>query len=96
MDGTYAECIKNLHQSQYEALPEELKYHRAYSASELLEKELGGEILSKAEQVFISIYGNQNEVHQVESYKKKQILEQDFSTYLDIIGLSDREEKKLC
>ena len=83
--------IEELHQAQYDALPPELKYDGALSVDELLGKELNGEPLSKAEKVYVSIYGNQNEVYQVESYKKKQVLEQDFSAYLDTIGLLDRD-----
>lgn len=84
------EGISTLHQAQYDALPEELKYTGTMSATELLEKEKRGETLSEAEQAYIAIYGNQNERYQVESAKMKHGLEQEFSDYLETIGLSNR------
>jgi len=83
--------IEALHQTQYDSLPQELKYDGTLSINQLLEKEVKGEALSEAEKVFISIYGNQNEVYLAESLKKKQSVEQDFSVYLDAMGLSNRQ-----
>lgn len=82
--------IEKLHQKQYGELPEELKYKGAMSASELLEKERNGKALSKAERAYIAIYGNQNEIYQGEAMKRKSGLEQEFSEFLESLGLSDK------
>lgn len=82
---------ERLHQAQYNALPEELKYRGDSSVEELLEKELRGEPVTEAERAYIAIYGNQNDIYHVECQKRKQELEQDFSAYLESVGLSGKE-----
>lgn len=89
-EAANAEGINRLHQKQYEELPEELKYKGAMSASELLEEEKNGKILSEAEGAYIAIYGNQNEIYQEEVLKRKQGLEQEFADFLESMGLSDK------
>ncbi len=86
-DARNAAEISKLHQAQYEALPEELKYTGTQSAKELLEQEKQGRSVSEKEKVFIAIYGNQNDIYQVESLKRKQGLEQEFAAYLAANGL---------
>lgn len=90
-DARNAEEIRKLHQAQYDALPEELKYMGTLSAAELLEKEKSGEPLSDAEWAYVAIYGNQNDIYQVECLKMKQGLEQEFADYLESIGLSGKQ-----
>lgn len=90
-DAQNAEGIRRLHQAQYDALPEELKYQGASGAAELLEKEKNGGILSEAEKTYIAIYGNQNEIAEAENIKRKQGLEQEFSDFLESEGLSDKQ-----
>lgn len=85
-----AEGIDRLHQKQFEELPEELKYKGAMSASELLEEEKNGRNLSEAEAAYIAIYGNQNEIYEAEVLRRKQGLEEEFSEFLDSMGLSDK------
>ena len=82
---------EKLHQAQYDALSEELQYKGSMSVEELLEKEIQGEPVTEAERAYIAIYGNQNDIYQVECQKMKQGLEQEFSAYLKTIGLSDKE-----
>ena len=82
---------EKLHQAQYDALPEELKYKGSLTIEELLEKELQGKPMTEAERSYISIFGNQNDIYQVECQKRKQELEQEFSSYLESIGLSGKE-----
>ena len=86
-----AEEIMKLHQAQYSALPEELQYKGNSSAEELLEKELHGEHITEAEKKYIAIYGNQNDIYKVECQKRKQALEQEFSSYLETIGVLGKE-----
>ena len=90
MDAKNISGIQSLHQTQYNALPLELKYDGTLSVNELLENKLNGKALSEAEQAFLSIYGNQNEIYQVESQKMKQFVEQNFSAFLASVGLSDK------
>lgn len=80
-----------LHQAQYDALPEELKYKGDSSVEELLEKELREEPVTETERAYIAIYGNQNDIYPIECKKRKQGLEQEFSMYLESIGLLDKE-----
>ena len=61
---------EKLHQAQYNALPEELKYRGDSTMEELLEKELRGEPVTAAERAYIAIYGNQNEIYHVECQKR--------------------------
>ena len=82
---------EGLHQAQYNALPEELKYKGDSSVEELLKKELRGEPVTEAERAYIAIYGNQNDIYHVECQKRKQELEQEFSAYLESVGLSGKE-----
>ena len=82
---------EKLHQAQYDALPEELQYKGSVSVEELLEKEMQREPVTEAERAYIAIYGNQNDIYQVECQKMKQGLEQEFSAYLESLGLSDKE-----
>lgn len=82
--------VEALHKAQYDALPEELKYTGDLSASELLKKQMQGETLSEAEKAYIAIYGNQKETAQAESTENRQKLEQEFSEYLDSVGLSQK------
>lgn len=86
-----SEETEKLHQAQYNALPEELRYKGSSTVKELLEKELCGESVTEAERVYIAIYGNQNDIYHVECQKRKQELEQDFSAYLESVGLSGKE-----
>lgn len=90
-DARNALETEKLHQAQYDALPEELQYKGSMSVEELLEKEMQGEPVTEAERAYIAIYGNQNDIYQVECQKMKQKLEQEFSAYLESIGLSDKE-----
>lgn len=85
-----AEGINRLHQKQFEELSEELKYKGTMSASELLEEERNGKILSEAERVYIAIYGNRYEICQEEALKRKHGLEKEFSEFLESMGLSDK------
>lgn len=82
--------INALHQAQYNALPEALKYTGDLSAAELLEQEKRGVSLSEAEQAYVAIYGNQNEIFGAESMRMKRGLEQEFSDYLESLGLSNQ------
>lgn len=82
---------EKLHQAQYNALSEELRYKGSSTVEELLEKELRGEPVTEAERTYIAIYGNQNDIYHVECQKRKQGLEQEFSSYLESIGLSEKE-----
>ncbi len=82
---------EGLHKAQYNALPEELKYKGDSSVEELLKKELRGEPVTEAERAYIAIYGNQNDIYHVECQKRKQELEQEFSAYLESVGLSGKE-----
>lgn len=82
---------EKLHQAQYNALSEELQYKGSMSVEELLEKEIQGEPVTEAERAYIAIYGNQNDIYQVECQKMKQGLEQEFSAYLESVGLSGKE-----
>ena len=82
---------EKLHQAQYNALSEELRYKGSSTVEELLEKELRGEPITEAERAYIAIYGNQNDIYSVECQKRKQGLEQKFSSYLESIGLSGKE-----
>ena len=82
---------EKLHQAQYDALPEKLRYKGSSTVEELLEKELHGEPVTEAERTYIAIYGNQNDIYHVECQKRKQELEQEFSSYLESIGLSGKE-----
>ena len=82
---------EKLHQAQYDALPEELKYKGSLSIEELLDKDLHGEPMTEAERAYIAIYGNQNDIYSVECQKRKQGLEQEFFLYLESIGLSGKE-----
>lgn len=88
-DTKNAEGINALHQAQYDALPEALKYTGSLSAAELLEKRKNGVTLSEAEQAYIAIYGNQNSIYQAENAERKNRLEQEFSDFLKSIKLSD-------
>ena len=90
-DARNAAETEGLHQAQYNALPEELKYKGDSTVEELLEKELRGEPVTEAERVYIAIYGNQNAIYSVECQKRKQGLEQEFSSYLESIGFSGKE-----
>ena len=47
--------------------------------------------MTEAERTYIAIYGNQNDIYHVECQKRKQGLEQEFSSYLESIGLSGKE-----
>ena len=85
-----AKGMEALHKAQYDALPEELKYTGKLSASELLQKQMKGEVLSEAEKAYIAIYGNQKETAQADAMEYKQKVEQDFSDYLDSVGLSGK------
>ncbi len=87
-DARNAEEIGKLHQAQYEALPEKLKYKGTQSVEELLEQEKQGKSVSEKESAFIAIYGNQNDIYQVESLKRKWGLEQEFAVYLEANGLA--------
>lgn len=89
-DAKNAEGISALHQAQYDALPEALKYTGTLSASELLEKEKSGGILSEAERAYIAIYGKQDEIYQTESMVGKCRLEQEFAEFLDSMELLDK------
>ena len=82
---------EKLHQAQYNAISEELRYKGSSTVEELLEKELHGEPVTEAERTYIAIYGNQNDIYHVECQKRKQGLEQEFSSYLESIGLSGKE-----
>ena len=82
---------EKLHQAQYNALLEELRYKGSSTVEELLEKELHGEPMTEAERAYIAIYGNQNDIYHVECQKRKQELEQDFSAYLESVNLSGKE-----
>lgn len=82
---------EKLHQAQYDALPEELKYKGSLNIDELLEKDLHGEPLTEVERAYIAIFGNQNDIYQVECQKRKQGLEQEFAAFLESIGLSGKE-----
>lgn len=90
-DAHNAAETEGLHQAQYNALPEELKYKGDSSVDELLEKELRGEPVTQAERAYIAIYGNQNDIYHVECQKRKQELEQDFSAYLESVDLSGKK-----
>jgi len=90
-DARNAAETEGLHQAQYNALPEELKYKGDSTVEELLEKELRGEPVTEAERAYIAIYGNQNDIYYVECQKRKQELEQEFSAYLESVGLSGKE-----
>lgn len=90
-DARNAAETEGLHQAQYNALPEELKYKGDSSVEELLKKELRGEPVTEAERAYIAIYGNQNDIYHVECQKRKQELEQEFSAYLESVGLSGKE-----
>ena len=90
-DARNAAETEGLHQAQYNALPEELKYKGDSSVEELLKKELRGEPVTEAERAYIAIYGNQNDIYHVECQKRKQEMEQDFSAYLESVGLSGKE-----
>lgn len=82
---------EKLHQAQYNTISEELRYKGSSTVEELLEKELHGEPVTEAERTYIAIYGNQNDIYHVECQKRKQGLEQEFSSYLESIGLSGKE-----
>ena len=82
---------EKLHQAQYNAISEELRYKGSSTVEELLEKELHGEPVTEAERTYIAIYGNQNDIYHVECQKRKQGLEQELSSYLESIGLSGKE-----
>ena len=82
---------EKLHQAQYNAISEELRYKGSSTVEELLKKELRGEPVTEAERTYIAIYGNQNDIYHVECQKRKQGLEQEFSSYLESIGLSGKE-----
>ena len=82
---------EKLHQTQYNALSEKLRYKGSSTVEELLEKELHGEPVTEAERTYIAIYGNQNDIYHVECQKRKQGLEQEFSSYLEFIGFSGKE-----
>ena len=81
--------IEKLHQIQYDTLPDGLRYKGSSNVEELLEKDLKGDSVTEAERAYIAIYGNQNDIYQVECKKRKQTVEQEFSVYLESIGLSD-------
>ena len=82
---------EKLHQAQYNAISEELRYKGSSTVEELLKKELRGEPVTEAERTYIAIYGNQNDIYHVECQKRKQGLEQELSSYLESIGLSGKE-----
>ena len=82
---------EKLHQAQYDALPEKLRYKGSLTVEKLLEKDLHGETVTEAERAYIAIYGNQNDIYSVECQKRKQGLEQEFPSYLESIGLSGKE-----
>ena len=90
-DARNAAETEGLHQAQYNALPEKLIYKGDSSVEELLKKELRGEPVTEAERAYIAIYGNQNDIYHVECQKRKQELEQEFSAYLESVGLSGKE-----
>ena len=90
-DTRNAAEIERLHQAQYDALPEELKYKGFFSMEELLKKELLGEQITEAERAYVAIFGNQNDIYQVECQKRKQGLEQELSAYLESVGLAGKE-----
>ena len=50
-----------------------------------------GEHITEAEKKYIAIYGNQNDIYKVECQKRKQALEQEFSSYLETIGVLGKE-----
>lgn len=78
--------MERLHYTQYNALPEQLKYKGDSGVEELC-----GEAVTEAERAYITIYGNQNDIYHVECQKRKQELEQDFSAYLESVELSGKE-----
>ena len=90
-DARNAAETEGLHQAQYNALPEKLIYKGDSSVEELLKKELRGEPVTEAERAYIAIYGNQNDIYHVECQKRKQELEQEFSAYLESVGISGKE-----
>ena len=82
--------ISKLHEKQFEELPEELKYRGNLSASELLEEERNGRTLSEAERAYVAIFGNQEEIYQGESMRRKAGAQKEFSEFLESMGLSGK------
>lgn len=82
------ESIDRLHRTQYEALPKELQYTGNESVSQMLARKKNGETLTEAEEAYVKIYGNINEIQKAEASEAEQKFQKDFKAALQEAGIS--------
>lgn len=82
------EGLARLHKEQFDALPKELQYAGDESAEQMLVRKRNGETLTAAEEAYVKIYGNINDIQKIEANEADQRFQSDFNAALQETGIS--------
>lgn len=82
-----AEGLAKLHKEQFDALPKELQYTGDESAEQMLARKQNGETLTDAEEAYVQIYGNVNDIQKIEASEADQRFQNEFNNALQEAGI---------
>ncbi len=82
------QAIAKLHEKQFNALPEELRYQGGETAKELLARKRNGEELTKAEEEYLRIYGTLEDIADAEAQERIEKTEKELKEALSEAGIS--------
>lgn len=91
-EQNYREELEQLHQKQFDSLPEEKKYKGGRTVDELLQDMTEGRALNEAEWEYVKIFANLKDYEKAQQKSElKNNFSEDFVKELEDIGISSRD-----